>query len=227
MALLDRFRTHPVTRIPTPPSGWQFVQELPLDERELLNEVAREDADPRVRRAAVAKLMDPRGARRRGERRRRRARARAGAVDAARHRARGVRRRWAKRRASRRSTRSTTPKTLVGDREERVARGDGAARAGAGHRRPRARLDRAPCRARERCGARAFDGAARSRARCSAVALNSEFKDPTLAAVERITDRAELEQIAARAKNKSASKRARAIVREMDERAGRRRTGRA
>ena len=36
-----------------------FVQEIPLEERELLTEIAREDADPRVRRAAVAKLMDP------------------------------------------------------------------------------------------------------------------------------------------------------------------------
>ncbi len=50
------------------------------------------------------------------------------------------------------------------------------------------------------------------------VALNSEFKDPTVAAVDRISDRAELEQIAARARNKAASKRARTIVREMDER---------
>jgi hypothetical protein len=51
------------------------------------------------------------------------------------------------------------------------------------------------------------------------VALNSEFKDPTLAAVELISDRAELEQIASRAKNKSAAKRARAIVRDADDRA--------
>jgi hypothetical protein len=50
-------------------------------------------------------------------------------------------------------------------------------------------------------------------------ALNSEFKDPTVAAVERLSDRAELEQVAARAKNKSASKRARGVLREMDERA--------
>ena len=59
MALLDRFRTHPGHKNPDPAARLQFVQELPLDERELLTEVAREDADPRVRRAAVAKLMDP------------------------------------------------------------------------------------------------------------------------------------------------------------------------
>src|SRR5581483_345628 len=50
------------------------------------------------------------------------------------------------------------------------------------------------------------------------VALNSEFRDPTLAAVERVADRRDLEQIAGRAKNKSASKRARTILREIDER---------
>jgi hypothetical protein len=55
------------------------------------------------------------------------------------------------------------------------------------------------------------------------VALNSEFREPTLAAVERTTDRGDLEQIAARAKNKSAAKRARAIVRELDERDARER----
>ena len=59
MALLDRFRTQSGHKNPDAAARLQFVQELPLDERELLTEVAREDADPRVRRAAVAKLMDP------------------------------------------------------------------------------------------------------------------------------------------------------------------------
>ena len=58
MALLDRFRTHSGHKNPDAAVRLQFVQELPLDERELLTEVAREDSDPRVRRAAVAKLMD-------------------------------------------------------------------------------------------------------------------------------------------------------------------------
>ena len=48
MALLDRFRTHPGHKNPDPAARLQFVQELPLDERDLLLEVAREDADPRV-----------------------------------------------------------------------------------------------------------------------------------------------------------------------------------
>src|SRR5439155_6904725 len=36
-----------------------FVDEIPLEERDLLAEIAREDPDARVRRAAVAKVMDP------------------------------------------------------------------------------------------------------------------------------------------------------------------------
>ena len=122
--------------------------------------------------------------------------------------------------------RSTTPKTLIGIAKNALARDDRAARAGARDRRPRARIDCPPRRARS--GApRGVRRGCSDHAEILSVALNSEFKDPTLAAVERISDRGELEQIAARAKNKSASKRARAIVREMDDRARRRRAGRA
>src|SRR5262245_2412464 len=59
MALLDRFRAQPRQRHADPAVRLAFVAEIPLDERELLTEIAREDADPRVRRAAVSKLMDP------------------------------------------------------------------------------------------------------------------------------------------------------------------------
>ena len=59
MALLDRFRTQPGHKHQDATIRLAFVQELPLDERELIAEIAREDADTRVRRAAVAKLMDP------------------------------------------------------------------------------------------------------------------------------------------------------------------------
>jgi len=59
MAILDRFRTQARHKHPDAAVRLAFVQELPLDERELLVEIAREDGDPRVRRAAVAKLLDP------------------------------------------------------------------------------------------------------------------------------------------------------------------------
>ena len=51
-----------------------------------------------------------------------------------------------------------------------------------------------------------------------AVAMNGEFKDAAVTAVDRLTDRADLELIASRANNKNAMKRARTILRELDER---------
>src|SRR5207302_6141190 len=59
MALLDRFRTQPRQKHPDPAVRLTFVEEIPIDERALLAEIAGDDPDARVRRAAVAKLMDP------------------------------------------------------------------------------------------------------------------------------------------------------------------------
>src|SRR5438067_1844621 len=59
MTLLDRFRTSSPHRHPDPAQRLAFVEELPLNEREAIATMAREDDDSRVRRAAVAKLMDP------------------------------------------------------------------------------------------------------------------------------------------------------------------------
>src|SRR6185369_8824976 len=54
-----------------------------------------------------------------------------------------------------------------------------------------------------------------------AIAMNSDFKDSAVAAVDTISDRQELDQIIARSKNKSAVKRARSVVREAEERLAR------
>jgi hypothetical protein len=59
MTLLDRFRTQARDTHADPAVRLAFVQELPIDQRETLAAFARDDPDPRVRRAAVAKLMDP------------------------------------------------------------------------------------------------------------------------------------------------------------------------
>src|SRR5204862_8358988 len=59
MALLDRFKTHPRHKHPDPAVRLAFVEEMSIDDREQLAAIAREDEDARVRRAAVAKLMDP------------------------------------------------------------------------------------------------------------------------------------------------------------------------
>lgn len=50
------------------------------------------------------------------------------------------------------------------------------------------------------------------------VAMHSEFRDTALAALEQVSSRPDLERIAGRARNKSAAKRARTALREMDER---------
>ena len=59
MTLLERFRAQPRQKHADPAVRLAFVQELPITEREVLTEIAREDGDARVRRAAVAKLIDP------------------------------------------------------------------------------------------------------------------------------------------------------------------------
>jgi hypothetical protein len=215
MALLDRFRTHPGHKNPDAAVRLQFVQEIPMDERDLLGEVAREDSDPRVRRAAVAKLMDPVALA---------AVARTDADEQVRAQA------------------ASMLRDIALEAFEGLGESDSHA-AVAAIEDPKSLIGVAKHASRETTAlaalVRVTDGhalgsiarhAAQEHVRLAAfarledhgellgVALNSEFKDPTLAAVERISDRAELEQIAARAKNKSASKRARAIVREMDDR---------
>src|SRR5712691_7023414 len=59
MTLLDRFRAQPRQKHPDPAVRLAYVNELPLSEREQIIAIAREDDDARVRRAAVAKLMEP------------------------------------------------------------------------------------------------------------------------------------------------------------------------
>ena len=59
MTLLDRFRAQSDDKHSDPNVRLAFVEELPLSEKEAIAAAAREDDDPRVRKAAVAKLMDP------------------------------------------------------------------------------------------------------------------------------------------------------------------------
>src|ERR1700759_5041912 len=59
MTLLDRFRAQSRDKHSDPSVRLAFVEELPLSEREAIVAIAREGTDPRVRKAAVGKLMDP------------------------------------------------------------------------------------------------------------------------------------------------------------------------
>ena len=56
MGLLDRFKPQPRWKHPDPAVRLAGVQELPEEDQDLLAAIVRDDADPRVRRAAVSKL---------------------------------------------------------------------------------------------------------------------------------------------------------------------------
>src|SRR6266545_2008868 len=58
MAILDRFRAQPRQKHPDAAVRLAFVQEIPIDEHDLLTEIARDDADEGVRSQAIAMLRD-------------------------------------------------------------------------------------------------------------------------------------------------------------------------
>lgn len=59
MTLLDRFKVQPKWKHADRAVRVEAVLQLPEDDREVLAEIAREDPDPRVRRAAVSRLWTP------------------------------------------------------------------------------------------------------------------------------------------------------------------------
>src|SRR5207248_530513 len=219
MALLDRFRAQPRQKHPDPAVRLAFVQEIPLTDHGLLTEMAREDPDARVRRAAVAKLLDPRAlaviATSDGDES---VRAEAAAMlrDVALEAFEGIG-----------ESESLAAVDAIGDLRTLAIVAKSAPRESTAH---RALTRTIEYRDQHVLGSIARHAEHESVRRTSlealddhlevlGVALNSEFREPASSAVERFTDRAELEQIASRAKNKSAAKRARGILREADERA--------
>ena len=219
MAILDRFRAQPRQKHADPAVRLGFVADVPIDERDLLFEIAREDADVRVRRAATSKLMDPAAlAQIAGGDADESVRAAALAMlrDIALDAFEGV-----TEEESLAAVDSLTDARTLGAVAKTALREAVAARA----------LDRVR-------DVRVLGSIARhaplepirlaalsrltDRAELLNVALNSEFKDTAVAAVDALgppSDRETLDQIAARARNKGASKRARGVLREIDERA--------
>ena len=216
MTLLDRFRTQP-QKHPDPAVRLAHVGEIPLSERDLIAAIARGDEDVRVRRAAVAKLLDPAalGAISRGDADESvRGDAAVMLRDIALEAFEGV--------AEQDSLEAVD--ALVDVRAlAQVAKTAGreivALRALSRVAETHVLGSIARHAASEAVRRAAFERVRGDRAEVLSVAINSEFKDTALAAVDSITDRAELEQIALRGKNRSAAKRARVIVREADDRA--------
>ena len=219
MALLDRFKTHPRHKHPDAAVRLAFVAELPIDDRDQLAAIAREDGDPRVRRAATAKLMDPAALS---------AVAREDADDGVRSQAVDMLRDIAlevfEGIGEAESLAAIEALTALGEGKTLAVVAKSAARE------PVARAALASVTDARALGSIARHGSfealraaalerVQDHGEIVAVAMNSDFKDTALAALDRVSGRDDLERVAERAKNKSAAKRARASLREMDERA--------
>jgi hypothetical protein len=221
MTLLDRFRAQSRDKHSDPAVRLAFVEELPLSEREAIAAIAREDGDARVRKAAVAKLMEP-------------------AALAAIGREDGD--------ESVRAQAASMLRDLALEAFEEVGEAESLAAIDAiGDLKTLAHI--AKTSARESAASRALSritdvhmlgsiarhaqlepvrAAAFERVRDAgshdeilAVAMNSDFKDTAAAAVELISARQDLDQVIARGRNKTAIKRARAVVRDAEEQAAR------
>ncbi len=213
MGLLDRFRAQPRWKSANPAVRITAVEGLPLDQQDTLVAIAREDRDAGVRIAALKKVIDP-------------------AAIAAIGRADADER-----------VREESVSLLVDlaagafegtDQAESLAALGGlvearhvvaVARAAANEAVARQAIERLKDDAALAAVARRaslpsirFEALRRvgGEAELLTVALRTEFKDVALAAVERLTSRDLLDQVAERAKNKSAAKRARVMVRAIE-----------
>jgi len=220
MTLLDRFRTQP-QKHPDPAVRLAYVEELPISESDQIAAAAREDDDARVRRAAVGKLMDPNvlAAIVRDD------------VDAGvRESALGMLRDIASDAFEGVSEATGLAAVDVLDDARTLAQIAKTSLREAVGRRVLARLERTG-------GSHILATVARQavlepirqsaleqlhdRADILVVALNSDYRDAAASAVDRLVDRDDLEQVATRARNKAAAKRARQVLREQDERVAR------
>ena len=223
MTLLDRFRTQPQNH-PDPAVRLAHLSELPITERDQIVVAAREDGDPRVRKAAVGKILEPDVL--------------AGIVrddadgsvrDAALTMLRDIAldafegideagslaavdvledvRTLAQ--IAKTSLRETVARRAL-ERAEQLPDANASQLLSSVAR--QAELE--PIRL-------AAFGRLTGRDEFFALAMHCDFKETAVAAVDRLSDRDDLEQVAERAKNKSAVKRARQILREREEAAAR------
>ncbi len=219
MTLLDRFRAQPRHKHPDVAVRLAYVAELPLEDREAILSMAREDAEPRVRRAAVAKVLDPQPLSeilKSDSDESVRARALEMLRDLALEAFEGA----GEVEARAAVDTLTDPRTL-GQIAKSSARDSIALRALAhvNDVRTLGSIARHAASEAARLDALRALSDRHELAEILAVALNGEHKDAAAGAVDLLQDRHELEQVAARSKNKNAIKRARILLREMEERA--------
>jgi hypothetical protein len=219
MTLIDRFRTQGRHKHPDPAVRLAYVEEIPLEEREVIASIAREDEDVRVRRAAIAKLMDPAalGAIAGNDRDETlRAQATAMLRDIAVEAFEGV-----AEADSLEAVDALTDGRALAQIAKTAGREIVALRALSRIADTRMLGSIARHATSEATRRGAFERLGGDTAEILAVAMNSEHKDTALAAVDLIADRSDLEQLVLRAKSKSAVKRARGMLREAEEREAR------
>jgi hypothetical protein len=219
MTLLDRFRAQSRDKHSDPAVRLAFVEELPLSEKDAIAAAAREDDDPRVRKAAVGKLMDP-SALAAILRDDRDDQVRAQASSMLRDLALEAFEEVGEAESLQAVDAIAEPKMLA-QVAKSATRESAAARALARVSEPHLLGSIARHAALEpiRMQAVAALIAGGRHDELLAVAMNSDFKDTALAALDQVSDRTELDQIIARGRNKSAVKRARSVVREAEEQA--------
>jgi hypothetical protein len=206
MALLDRFRARPAWQSPDPQVRVAAVRQLGAEQSDVIASIARDDADPRVRRAAVQRLDDP-------------------AALAERANDDGDE-------SVRQEAASRLLHMAEVAEEPAVAEAAMAGLGDARHLTALARAARLPStraaavarledpRALATVAKTAPDPATRQAAldaihdpaALAEVALKSEHKDVAVAAVGRLDDTEALEAVAARARNSAAARRARAVL---------------
>jgi hypothetical protein len=219
MTLLDRLRASPPERHPDPAVRLAHVAGIPLDDHQAIAAIARGDEDPGVRRAAVAKLMDPAvlGPVARDDADES---VRAAAVGMLRDIALDVFEGVGESDSLDAVDAISDPKTLV--HVARHATLDlvalrALARVADAH--ALGSVARHGVAEAARLGALDMLGQRGEQAEIVAVAMNGEHRDAALAAVDLVAgDRAAVDVIAARGRNKAAAKRARSLLREAGDR---------
>jgi hypothetical protein len=221
MGILDRFKTQPRWKSTDPTVRAAGVQEIPEDEQDLLASIARTDDDPRVRRAAVSKLgtvavlSDA---------------VRTDSDESVRDEAAGVLldialgAYEADEAASRAAVEALGHLPSAAAQKHlllvaKTAKREGVSRAAlAGLRSDQKALGSVARRAE--LGAIRLEALAvlNDSAELQATALRSSFRDASLGALERVADdRAALKTVATRAANPAAARRARALLRALEE----------
>lgn len=227
MALLDRFRPQPHAHA-DPAARLQIVSELPLDDRDTIGAYARDDSDANVRRAAVGKLLEPGllGTISRGDGD---DSVRAQALDMLRDLALEVFEGTTESQAlaaidELAQTEASAPSAgarVLGQIAKSATRATIAEQAASRVTEVRGLGSIARHAVTDLARRHAFDRL-RERGEASellAVALNAEYKDVAVAAVDLLPN--ELSQIASRSRNKSAARRAANLLHEMDQRLAR------